>query len=103
MRRRHGRPVSTAAIIALLVAGGCATDDRDGSDGPDGLESPAGPDRGDTEVAEQQHPDVIAAELEHSGDAWRPTATISSPYDTPRTLRRRVSRDDAGRGRARRA
>ena len=54
----------------LLGVGGC-------SGGADGT------DRAVTEVAEQRHPDVLEAELEPAGDAWRLTATISSPYDTP--------------------
>jgi hypothetical protein len=32
---------------------------------------------------EQRFPDVIDAELERDGDAWRLRATLSSPYDTP--------------------
>jgi hypothetical protein len=32
---------------------------------------------------EQRFPDVIDAELEPDGDAWRLRATLSSPYDTP--------------------
>ncbi len=31
----------------------------------------------------QRFPDVIDAELEPTGDAWRLSATLSSPYDTP--------------------
>lgn len=31
----------------------------------------------------QRFPDVVAAELEPDGDAWRLSATLSSPYDTP--------------------
>lgn len=31
----------------------------------------------------QRFPDVIDAELEPQGDAWRLDATLSSPYDTP--------------------
>lgn len=31
----------------------------------------------------QRYPEVVAAELEPTEDAWRLSATISSPYDTP--------------------
>jgi len=37
----------------------------------------------DPEQDEQRFPDVVAAELEPAGDAWRLSATLSSPYDTP--------------------
>jgi hypothetical protein len=33
---------------------------------------------------EQRFPDVVDAELEPAGDAWRLSATLSSPYDTPK-------------------
>lgn len=68
--RRRGRATTAVAICLALVAGGCS-DDVDRAD------------PGNTEAAEQRHPDVLGAELEPAGDAWRVTATISSPYDTP--------------------
>ncbi len=65
------RSVAIAAALGVLLGvGGC-------SGGADGSE------RAVTEVSEQRHPDVLEAELEPAGDAWRLSATISSPYDTP--------------------
>jgi hypothetical protein len=60
-----------AAMGVALGVGGC-------SGGADGTDRAA-----TEEVSEQRYPDVLEAELEPSGDAWRLSATISSPYDTP--------------------
>jgi hypothetical protein len=66
------RSVAIAAAMGVLLGlGGC-------SGGVDGT------DRAVTEeVSEQRYPDVLEAELEPSGDGWRLSATISSPYDSP--------------------
>lgn len=70
-RGMRERSVAIAAALGVLLGvGGC-------SGGADGT------DRAVTEVSEQRHPDVLEAELEPAGDAWRLSATISSPYDTP--------------------
>jgi hypothetical protein len=69
-RGRCRRATTVAAMGVVLAVGGCAG----GADVTD---------RGPTEASEQPYPDVLEAELEPSGDAWRLTATISSPYDTP--------------------
>lgn len=74
---------------AVLLAAACSTDEP-----PTGSVSSAAPTASDatperapttstTEAAAQQHPDVLDAMLEPSGDGWRVSATISSPYDSP--------------------
>jgi hypothetical protein len=72
-RGMRERSVAIAAAMTgvLLGVGGCSG----GADGTDGAVT--------EEVSEQRYPDVLEAELEPSGDGWRLSATISSPYDAP--------------------
>lgn len=70
-------PETTRGVDAPPEAGegggAAATPDTSRSDGDDGGEVDD----------EQRFPDVVAAELDPSDDAWRLSATLSSPYDTP--------------------
>ncbi|MEX2548992.1 MAG: hypothetical protein WD638_02090 [Nitriliruptoraceae bacterium] len=68
-RRDRSRASRRRRIGTLLAAGavaltGCAASSDSGDD-------------------DQRFPDVVSAELEPSGDAWRLDATLSSPYDSP--------------------
>lgn len=79
-RPRSGttRRVVTLVVTAtlLLTACGDTPSEPDTDDGGDAADAA-------TDDGEQRFPDVIEAELEPSGDAWRLDATVSSPYDTP--------------------
>jgi hypothetical protein len=71
-RGMRERSVAIATAMGVLLGlGGCSG----GADGTDRAVT--------EEVSEQRYPDVLEAELEPSGDGWRLSATISSPYDSP--------------------
>ena len=87
-------PLLLAALsLAAALASGCAsgtspdaTPDNGGSTTTGAAADEATPEEdasADPEENEQRFPDVVAAELEPDGDAWRLSATLSSPYDTP--------------------
>jgi len=65
--------LATLAVVAVLSTA-CAP----GEAPLDEADTSAG-----SEAGEQRFPDVVAAELEPTGDVWRLDATLSSPYDTP--------------------
>ena len=64
-------------LLAALVVAAAVSTACDAGVSPDADAS------ADSAEGEQRFPDVIAAELEPAGDAWRLDATLSSPYDTP--------------------
>ncbi len=84
-----------AVLLATVLSTACApatspevTPDQgastdDGSPEPDAEASPETDASVDPDTAEQRFPDVIDAELERTGDTWRLSATLSSPYDSP--------------------
>lgn len=82
-----------AALVAAAVTTACApdtppptaSDEAAATDAEAGADAESGQADSSDEPgqAEQRFPDVIAAELEPAGDAWRLDATLSSPYDTP--------------------
>lgn len=91
MATAHLRRLLAAAVLAA-VAIACTADtatdappgDRTSPDGEAAVDADAGTaETGDDTGGEQRFPDVLAAELTSAGDAWRLSATLSSPYDTP--------------------
>lgn len=84
-------PISTrtvaAAVLLAVLGAGCATSETTtiptstptSVPGAQSTSSSPGSSTGD----EQRFPDVVEAELDRTGDTWRVTATISSPYDGP--------------------
>ncbi|MFW5933172.1 MAG: hypothetical protein ACOCT8_00415 [Actinomycetota bacterium] len=73
----HLRASGLLLSVALVIVG-CGSDldgQQDQQEQEEGQDGQAGD--------EQRYPDVVAAELEPTEDAWRLSATISSPYDTP--------------------
>ncbi len=84
-------PLLLTAVLLAALSSACASErspDASSEDGgPPGVDAAPdtrAPDASDDPgQAEQRFPDVIAAELEPAGDAWRLDATLSSPYDTP--------------------
>lgn len=91
MATDHLRRLLAAAVLVVLAtactadtAPDAASDDRATPDGEAATDTDAG--TADTDAntgGEQRFPDVLAAELTPAGDAWRLSATLSSPYDTP--------------------
>lgn len=78
------RPVLLLAALAAVGAGCAPATDTSAPSGDEATATSAPPPTGTTTVQEEQrHPDVVDAELERTGDGWRVSATISSPYDTP--------------------
>ncbi len=92
----HLKPFVGACALAAVVAAGCgSTNSTDAADtgGAAGETSAAttapnpaatadaGTNGGDAQS--QRFPDVIDASAEPTGDTWRISATLSSPYDTP--------------------
>lgn len=84
----------TAVLLAAALLTACGSDASpdaapdDGGTKNIGEASPDEPSPGadpptDVDDGAQRYPDVIDAELEPQGDAWRLSATLSSPYDTP--------------------
>ncbi len=74
--RRHGAPLTlVAALGAALMLTACApSDPPEVSEATDGAAA---------DEQEQRYPDVLSAELGATGETWRLSATLSSPYDTP--------------------
>lgn len=94
MERRTTAATLIAVYIGAVALTGCGASESDAgrdmttapriNDGatttaPDGSN---GADRADVDP-DQEFPDVLAAELTPSGDGYRISVTISSPYDTP--------------------
>ncbi|MDO5513532.1 hypothetical protein [Corynebacterium sp.] len=71
MRRRLVVPLLFSTAASVLVA--CADD----TDAP----APASPESAAADS--QEYPDILEAELTASGDEFRISVTVSSPYDTP--------------------
>lgn len=78
------RPVLLLSTLVVVGAGCAPAADTSAPSGDEatatGVPSSTG---AATAQEEQRHPDVVDAELERTGDGWRVSATISSPYDTP--------------------
>ncbi len=78
---RHDRRTLFAVTLTALMLVACS--------GADPSAGRAEPDPDDADLgepddpAEQRFPDVLDAQLEATGDTWRLSATLSSPYDTP--------------------
>ncbi len=84
-----------AVLLATVLATACAPDTSsqvtpdegastdDGSPEPEAGSTPETDASVDPDEAAQRFPDVIDAELERTGDTWRLSATVSSPYDSP--------------------
>ena len=81
-----------ALVAGLVLIGACANagDEPDATDAPevaDGTGTADGSaddsDAGSGATDGQRYPDVVEAALEPAGDAWRLSATLSSPYDSP--------------------
>jgi hypothetical protein len=70
-----------AATVVLLTA--CSSPDPEAAD--TSPPTPSDESRATTasDDAARRFPDVVDAELERDGDAWRLSATLSSPYDSP--------------------
>lgn len=85
--RAPRRLIAAILVAALLTACGSGTSPDAGPDGgtraTDGASRDEPSPDADPTTDAQRFPDVIAAELEPQGDAWRLSATLSSPYDTP--------------------
>jgi len=86
--------VLLAAIVLSVILAGCGSDTArevaSGDDAttesdtpPETTTPPGASDDEEDATDEQRFPDVIDAELEQDGDAYRLSATLSSPYDTP--------------------
>lgn len=83
-------PRLTAVTLAAVLLAACGSDTSTGGgttatddpsvDATSPEEDPPTDSGAGTDA--QRFPDVIAAELEPQGDAWRLDATVSSPYDT---------------------
>ena len=74
------RLAALATVSLALTA--CAFPEREPADTSTATE-PAGPaSTSSTSAESQRFPDVVSAELEPDGNAWRLTATLSSPYDS---------------------
>ena len=74
--RRRGAPLTLAAALgaALMLTACASSDPSEVGETTDGAAA---------DGQEQRYPDVLSAELEATGETWRLTATLSSPYDTP--------------------
>lgn len=85
--RRHLTAVALAAVLLTSCGGDISPDEAADlgtattEDETSAEEDP--PSDAEAGIEAQRFPDVIAAELERQGDAWRLDATLSSPYDTP--------------------
>lgn len=88
---RHARLTILAAVLTgLLLLAACSSPDPDPgltesqADEATGSQTDApDPPEPEQDDAQQRFPDVLDAELEPTGDTWRLSATLSSPYDTP--------------------
>ena len=92
---RHPQGIILAAVLTgLLVLTACSSPEPDpdltepdpdltepDDEEPDAEAPDASEPREDADG--QRFPDVVAAELDTTGDTWRLSATLSSPYDTP--------------------
>lgn len=78
-----------AGLAVALMLGACAgsdtlAEDRSAPEATTGADDGGRSEGGNRAVGgAQRHPDVVEAELEPTGDTWRLSATLSSPYDTP--------------------
>lgn len=80
------RPAACTAITALtLLAAACASPVTDRAPALD--ENPPASETGERPMGDgadsPAFPDVVDAEVERTGEAYRVSATISSPYDGP--------------------
>ncbi|HUG85514.1 MAG TPA: hypothetical protein VMM13_13170 [Euzebya sp.] len=76
------RAVGLLLGMGLLLTACAATPDAGDAQAPATAEEDSAV-TGGNDDATQWFPDVIQAQLAASGDAWRLTATLSSPYDSP--------------------
>lgn len=84
----HAAPLRFAAlgVVAGFDAPSCAPGADEAapeSPRPTSTSQAASPTPPSEAVGDQKFPDVLSAELERTGGAWRVSATISSPYDHP--------------------
>lgn len=84
-----GRGSSTrllgVVLATALLAAACGDDGATDSGSPSPSSAPGQSDRESSTGTDedQQFPDVLNVEVEHSGDTYDFEVTISSPYDTP--------------------
>lgn len=82
-RRRILTHVVAVPLAGIIAACGPSTASDPEPDRGTEAESEQEPDRGSEPETDQEFPDVVAADVQRTGDTWRVSATISSPYDHP--------------------
>lgn len=79
--RRMTRCLACSALVVMLLAASCGSDEDDASEVP--LDTGAVTDATISDDSSQHFPDVLAAESGQAADgSWTFSVTLSSPYDT---------------------